>query len=156
MERDYRILFVEDYDADAMLLTIALKKSLERVEIVRMTSGAGALERLMAEGPEAFQLIILDLGLPDVPSPLQFYERIVSHSRCPIVIYSGGFFPEVAVRFTQMGAAGCVVKGMSAELAVQAILTAGRIHERRQCFLNGVEKVKSGLAQWNPSRSKSA
>ncbi|GJF30374.1 response regulator [Kitasatospora sp. NE20-6] len=61
--RPYRVLLVEDDLADAMLIEEALEEKAQR-EIVRVSNGQAALERLREQGTPLPDLIVLDLNMP--------------------------------------------------------------------------------------------
>jgi DNA-binding response OmpR family regulator len=89
------LAYVEDNDADAMMIEMSVQKSNCVYDLTRYRSVAGFLDNLDAAGageavrPEA---VLLDINLPD-GSGFDVLERVrqsYSPKELPIVVFSGG------------------------------------------------------------------
>jgi len=78
------ILLVEDSDTDAEMIKRALEKHMKTAAIVHAGT-ISAAERLLSE--QAFNAVILDLGLPDSTGPADTYARIAKAAeKTPVII----------------------------------------------------------------------
>ena len=105
-----RVLLVEDNPADARLVEILLSEagSSADFEVAHSERFAEALQRLEEA---TFEVILLDLSLPD-SSGLETVSRMrASAPRTPMVILSGQDDEEVALRAVQQGAQDYLIKG---------------------------------------------
>src|ERR671933_1348950 len=108
-EAGIRILLVEDNPGDARLVEILLSEvNAPRFFITHAEHLSEALQRL--EG-QSFDVILLDLSLPD-SSGLETVSRTRGAApRTPLVVLSGQDDEEVALRALQRGAQDYLVKG---------------------------------------------
>ncbi|MBV9895066.1 MAG: hybrid sensor histidine kinase/response regulator [Chloroflexi bacterium] len=106
-----RVLLVEDNPGDARLIREMLRDSGPRKSTMDLSFAdrlSGGLERLRSE---KFDLVLLDLTLPD-SSGLETFESVHSAApSVPIVVLSGLDDEAVAVRAVQFGAQDYLVKG---------------------------------------------
>src|SRR5918997_891443 len=105
-----RVLLVEDNPADARLVEILLSEagSSADFEVAHSERFAEALQRLEEA---TFEVILLDLSLPD-SSGLETVSRMrVAAPRTPMVVLSGQDDEEVALRAVQQGAQDYLIKG---------------------------------------------
>lgn len=104
-----RVLLVEDNPGDARLLKETLAEAGSgRFELVHLVRCEEATRRLQAEG---FDIVLLDLSLPDSKG-LETVERVRAVAeRVPIVILTGLDDEEVAVAAAKLGAQDYLVKG---------------------------------------------
>lgn len=116
-----RVLLVEDNPADARLLLEALaevgaRRSVDLVHVPRLEA---ALNRL---SEEAFDVVLLDLSLPDEHG-IATLLRVRSHSPAvPIVVLSGMDDESLMVRAVREGAQDYLVKGrMDGHLVVRSL-----------------------------------
>lgn len=109
----FRVLLIEDSPVDARLIEIVLSDAKNAdFEIVRAERLSKGMETL-AQG--VFDLVLLDLSLPDslgMETFEQLYERA---SHVPIVILSGINDEELAIRAVQKGAQDYLVKSADNE-----------------------------------------
>ena len=105
------ILLVEDNPGDVALLKITLsEESDERVVIETASRVTDAARMLDADG---FDVVLLDLTLPDA-SGTEALVRLQSHvSRVPIIVQTGTDDDELAVKAMQLGAQDYITKGKS-------------------------------------------
>ncbi len=135
-----RILLVEDNPGDARFLKIALEEELsERFEMIHETRLEEALQTL---GEAEFDMVLLDLSLPD-ETGLETFRRIASVSTdTPIVVLTGLNDEETARKALQGGAQDYLVKG---QFQRGSLLRAVRFSlERHKSRRNSLEH----LEQW--------
>jgi two-component system, NarL family, invasion response regulator UvrY len=124
-----RILIVDDHTVVRQGVRRLLAE-LPDLELVEATSGEEALDQVRAT---RFQLVILDLNLPNLGG-LELLRRLVKTSpRLPILVFSLHTEAIYAIRAMEAGARGFVSKNADAEellSAVEAILAGGTAMER--------------------------
>ncbi|AUG53714.1 response regulator [Thalassospira marina] len=110
-ENRFRILLVEDNPGDAFLVQTLLEEAGETFDIEHRINLAGALELLSAPTPEKrFDVVLLDLTLPD-SSGVQTISRIRdADGRVPIVVLTGHKDEELAFDALQHGAEDYLTK----------------------------------------------
>jgi len=118
--RVLKILCVEDNPEDALLLERMLKQSSMLTELVCVARFEQARERL-AEGD--FEIILLDLSLPDA----QGYETVTRMRslapHIPVVVLTGLMDESVGIRCVQAGAQDYLVKGKFDEGLLRRVLS---------------------------------
>jgi DNA-binding NarL/FixJ family response regulator len=106
-----RILLIEDNPADARFIYEMLKEENPRRYHLAHVDTLG--EALMRLGTETFDVVLLDLGLPDSFGP-QAVEPILSAAPgTPVVVLSGLQDDNFALQAAQIGAQDYVIKGRS-------------------------------------------
>jgi PAS domain S-box-containing protein len=105
----YKILLVEDNDADARFVHIQLSESgLRNWQLKHRDSLAGALQAL---GEERFAAVLLDLSLPDSRG-IETLEKLVGQfPDTNIIVLSGQDDAELAIETVKSGAQDYLVKG---------------------------------------------
>jgi PAS domain S-box-containing protein len=120
-ETAIKVLLVEDNPGDARLVEILLSEvgSSAGFEVVYAERLGEAIERL---GEADFDVILLDLSLPD-SSGLETVSRTrAAAPRTPMVVLSGQDDEETALRAVQRGAQDYLIKGQEdGELMVRSI-----------------------------------
>lgn len=123
-----QILCVEDNDGDFLLLSEAFKESdLEpRPVLHRVNSLAEAVAKLVVEeGKANFDIVLLDLNLPDSSGLETFYRIREAAPTTPVSILSGNSDRIMAVSLVQSGAQDYLPKdSLSADLVIRSILFA--------------------------------
>ena len=115
-----KVLLIEDNDADARFISEMFKeiktKKLELSHVKRLDDGLKLLDN------EPFDVLLLDLSLPD-STGISTFEKAHEHDlELPIVILSGLDDEEVAVRAVREGAQDYLMKGeVSGRLLSRAI-----------------------------------
>ncbi|CAN5760873.1 SpoIIE family protein phosphatase [soil metagenome] len=114
------VLLVEDNPADAQLLREVLKEvTSTKLKLTHVVSRTDALERHRAE---RFDVVLLDLGLPESVG-LETFIYFHKHApRVPTIVLSGLSDEEMAVSTVNRGAQDYLVKGrVDSDLLVRAI-----------------------------------
>jgi sigma-B regulation protein RsbU (phosphoserine phosphatase) len=106
--RPTRILLVEDNPGDARLLREALRESAHPTELVHVERMAAA-RQAVAEG--GFDVVLLDLSLPDAHGMATVGQMLDAAPEVPIVVLTGLDDERVAVQAVQAGAQDFLVKG---------------------------------------------
>src|SRR5919199_1671354 len=129
-EAGIRILLVEDNPGDARLGEILLSDSTSSsFEVVHAGRLEEALQRL--EG-QSFDVILLDLSLPD-SSGLETVSRTRGAApRTPLVVLSGQDDEEVALRALQLGAQDYLVKGRGGGDSIARVIRYSIERERAE------------------------
>ena len=123
MSRTLRILVVEDNRADADLIRELLPQ--QGPVSFQIESAARLAEAITRLDGKAFDLILLDLGLPDSQGLDTFRKLRQAVAEVPVIVLSGANDEELAVTAVQEGAQDYLVKGMvGGSLLIRAILHA--------------------------------
>lgn len=108
-EQDLRVLVVEDNRADVKLVRDALAVARgRRFAITDVARLSDALERLKVD---PFDVVLLDLGLPDSKGLATFSLLHAPYRLLPILVLSGLDDERVAVDAVRLGAQDYLVKG---------------------------------------------
>ncbi|MGC9400655.1 MAG: ATP-binding protein [Anaerolineae bacterium] len=114
----FQVLLIEDNSTDALLIQEMLESvngttNFDIFHVERLSHGLAQLER------RPFDLVLLDLSLPDSQGPDTF-ERLHTHaSQIPIIVLTGLDDRETAVQAVQRGAQDYLVKGSVDEHLLQ-------------------------------------
>jgi diguanylate cyclase (GGDEF)-like protein/PAS domain S-box-containing protein len=130
-DKALQILLVEDNPTDALLLEQELEDtrsaSFRLTHVERLSD---ALERL---ADDAFDAVLLDLGLPDSQGFDSFRRLHEPHPELPILVLTGLNDEDLAIRAVQEGAEDYLVKGeVPSQLLTRAILYAIERKRTRQ------------------------
>lgn len=120
-----RILLVEDEIHIVRALTPALEA--EGYDVTPVAAGAAALEALAREG---FDVILLDLGLPDMDGK-QVIERIREWSEVPIIVLSARHLEDEKIAAFDLGADDYVNKPFAMGELMARLRAAQRGRDRR-------------------------
>src|SRR5688572_15037911 len=90
VEESFRIVLIEDNDADAYLIQVALRQCGIDFELSHLNNGDHALQYLSHESPPP-NLVLLDLHLPgtDGPEILRAIRDDTRLANVPVIIVSG-------------------------------------------------------------------
>jgi two-component sensor histidine kinase len=123
MSQPIKALLVEDNPGDARFLQeVVADAGTPRLEWVTVDRLSDALQRLRAE---RFDVVLLDLSLPDTQGFETFERTCAQAPDVPIVVLTGLDDEELAVRTVQSGAQDYLVKGqIDGHLLVRAIAYA--------------------------------
>lgn len=120
-----RILLVEDESHIVRALTPALEA--EGYQVSPVATGAAALEAMAGEG---FDLVLLDLGLPDMDGK-QVIERIREWSEVPIIVVSARHLEEEKIAAFDLGADDYVDKPFAMGELLARLRATQRGRDRR-------------------------
>lgn len=109
MRPKLRVLLIEDDPGDALLVKTALKEA-RSVSFVAMheTTLTDAIERLTVSS--TFDVVLLDLGLPDSESADTLPRLLAAVPPVPIVVMTGLDAPQAAEHAIELGAQDFMVK----------------------------------------------
>lgn len=103
----YRVLLVEDNPADVLLLMESFAEANSGYKFAHVERLAEAIERIHRE---RFDLILLDLGLPDSRGTETFVQMHEHAATIPVLVLTGLDDPTVGLATLQNGAQDYVVK----------------------------------------------
>ncbi len=119
-EKKLRVLLVEDNPTDALLLQDELADVRSpRLEIINVSRLRDAVQKVVAE---PFDVVLLDLGLPDSHGLETFHQFHHVAPRKPIIVLSGLDDEQVAIDTVHAGAQDYLMKGrVASDLLVRAM-----------------------------------
>jgi len=132
------ILLVEDNPGDVALLKITLSEESDERVVVETASRVTDAARMLDAG--GFDVVLLDLTLPDA-SGTEALVRLQAHvSRVPIIVQTGTDDDALAVKAMQLGAQDYITKGKSdgrilmrrIRQAIERTRTARELAEQRR------------------------
>ncbi len=139
-----RVLLIEDNPDDACLLREALNEAREaHIDLVHVEHLDEAAKLLRQE---TFQVILLDLSLPDSQG-IETVLRVQDHApSVPIIVLTGLADDNIALQAVRAGAQDYLVKGdIDARILVRSIRYAS---ERKQAY-EGMARLAADLARAN-------
>jgi DNA-binding response OmpR family regulator len=103
-------LLIEDNADEAVLIQRDLagtpRVSCKVTHVSRLADGLEILKNIR------FDVILLDLGLPDAPAGIKTFEKAYAHaSEIPIIVLTGHDDDKIAIESVQKGAQDYIVKG---------------------------------------------
>jgi DNA-binding response OmpR family regulator len=106
------ILLVEDNPGDIRLLQEILREvGTTQYQITPAMTLAAAIDRLSVVDPEPFDIILLDLSLPDSLGMASFFSLHRQAPQIPIVVFTGLDDEMLALSAMQQGAQDYLIKG---------------------------------------------
>jgi DNA-binding NarL/FixJ family response regulator len=108
IEKAVKVLIVEDDPSDAKLVRSTLSVSVQRYDTEVADCISTAIERLQAS---TFDVILLDMGLPDSQGIDTVSKVHNEYPDIPIVVLTGLDDDETGIRAVQIGAQDYLVKG---------------------------------------------
>jgi len=140
-----RILVIEDDAQFARLLTAMLAQDTEPHAVVHAASLAAALARL---AEQRFDVLLVDLGLPDSKGLPTFHTARDHAGDAPVVVVSGTRDDALALEAIREGAADYLVKGGLTAQGVQRVVH--HAVERKRLILDRerlVGELQAALAE---------
>jgi len=146
------VLLVEDNPADVLMLEAALAHVTQVAFHVTAVEQLG--QGLQSLAQRAFDVVLLDLGLPDSQGLATFTRLHAQAPSIPVVVLSGLQDEELATKVVYAGAQDYLIKGqVGSELLVRSIRYAierhrlqGQLRAREQHFRALIEHSADGIA----------
>lgn len=113
--KELKILHVEDSDTDAYAVERALSKDPSTHYTLQRACTMAAAEEMLKSGPQDWDLVLLDLELPDSTGRNDTYRRISmakNNDDIPVLILSGVNDQSLAVHMVDDGAEDFVRKAL--------------------------------------------
>lgn len=152
---EIRVLLVEDNEGDYILTREMLEEHNRNpmnltspFRLTRVDSFKGALDKL---GSERFDLILLDLSLPDAEGVETFYSIRAVAFNTPTIIFSGLDDERTALRAVQAGAQDYIIKG---QLESALLTRAVRHAVERNRIVHELEQLKEEAIRANRLKSE--
>jgi two-component system sensor histidine kinase/response regulator len=143
-----RILLIEDNPDDACLLREALDDTKEQIQLVHVGQLEDAAKLL---GEESFQIILLDLSLPDSQG-IETLVRVQGQaSSVPIVVLTGLDDDNIALRAVRAGAQDYLVKG---DIDARNLLRAIRYASERKQAYEEMARLAADLTRANKAKDE--
>jgi signal transduction histidine kinase len=120
-----RVLYAEDDPQVAGVVALAFEPYANTCEIETVTSGRACLEAMARED---YDVLLLDLGMPDVNGLQVLSELIARRDSRPVIMVSGQGQHELAVRAMRAGAIDCIDKNSAEFRRIPEIVL--RVHAR--------------------------
>ena len=132
------VLLIEDSEIDALLLREALAGDLlgqfEVTAVERLSAGL----QLLAQ--QHFDVVLLDLGLPDSQGLATFEKLHAAAPEVPVVVFSGNLDTGAATEAVQRGAQDYLVKGQTAWDSAPRAIRYAIERQRSQALLQQNER----------------
>lgn len=103
------VLLVEDSDSDARLVSVYLSDNARGRMVFRLTHVKSLDEAISEANSVSFDVILLDLDLPDA-SGLKGVEQLSACYSCPIIVLSGSRDEQLALMAVRNGAQDYLIK----------------------------------------------
>jgi PAS domain S-box-containing protein len=139
-----KTLLIEDNPGDVLLLRNALEADqLSVFELTAVETLAGGLHQIQQA---VFDIVLVDLGLPD-SAGLQTFERIhQANLTLPVVVFSGNEDEQQAIDAVRNGAQDYLVKSLSGfEMAARTIRYAIERHKSQQALRESETRFSSAF-----------
>jgi DNA-binding response OmpR family regulator len=117
-----KVFLVEDDDSTREMVQFCLETSLPEIQVSGTNSGIEALSRLK---DEVFDVVLLDLGLPDIDG-LEALEQLRQFSQVPVLILSARTNPDTISRSLNIGASAYITKPFHYETLVKQVQSVVR------------------------------
>lgn len=109
-----RILHVEDSETDAVIIQRAIKKKLPKSHITHINNMKDVETALQEDGD--FDIILLDLGLPDTSDRRESFKRVEKLKKnIPVIILTSVNDHDLALGFVGEGAENYIKKSVVCE-----------------------------------------
>ena len=131
--KDLRILHVEDSETDAIIIQRAIKKSMPKCEITHINNMKDVEGKLRED--DQFDIILLDLGLPDTSDRKESFKRVEKlRKNIPVIILTSVNDHDLALGFVGKGAENYIKKSVVCETpeTLQQAIEFAVCHYRHQ------------------------
>jgi diguanylate cyclase (GGDEF)-like protein len=143
-----RVLLVENDDADALRIEAGLRERLGDGVIVRRVATLGQGIRALIEG--SFDVIVLELGVPDASGIATLAGIRGAASGVPVVVYTRSLDDSLALRALRAGAQECLAKTDTPPEALGRVLQFAIERQRRLASLEAARVEASHRATHDP------
>lgn len=144
-----RVLLVESDPGDAELIQIWLRRAHANSYEIWHVESLGDAESCLAK--QRFDLVLLDLSVPDAPGPWAFQSLHENHPDLPVIVFSSFNEAEPASRLLSEGAHDHLVKGqMSGDTLIRSMrhgIERGRLTRELRRAQNRAEEVDGVRAE---------
>jgi PAS domain S-box-containing protein len=144
-----RVLLIEDNSADVVLMRIALASDTLRSFELTTAEYLGAALVLLKD--HSFDVILLDLGLPDTQGLETFTRLHQAHPHTPTVILSGLLDEALALQAVQAGAQDYLVKGLSSRDTLSRAIRYAIERKRGEESLQASERMLKLFVEHAPA-----
>ena len=149
----WNVLLVEDDSIDAQLIEAYLSKAAptggQHFHIERVARFGAAIERL-SRGGQAFDVVLLDRGLPDADRSAAIDELRERFPALPIVVLTGLDDPTAAMDAVAHGAQDYLVKGRVTAESLMRVLNYAITRQRLEQQVREREAEHRALFEQNP------
>ncbi len=107
-----KILLVEDYTADSMLLKIGVRRTAAAVELCVEQTGEAALTKLAADPAQTYRLAVIDINLPRL-SGFEILKRLKADphtAALPVIMMTSSTSVDDVEKAYVLGASAYLVK----------------------------------------------
>lgn len=142
---DIRLLLVEDNPGDARLVQIAFEGSLSRdssAEAYQLTVVDNLADAMRAASGDRFDLILLDLGLPDSVGLQGLHQLRARDEETPILVLTGNSDEGLGLEAVRSGAQDYLVKG---DIDARSLAKSVRFALERARLAKGLLRAHSDL-----------
>lgn len=143
------ILVVEDNPGDFLLVEDYLTEQIFEPEIINASSFAGATS-ILAKGEFDFDVILLDLTLPDKSGNELITEILKEAIDCPVIILTGYMDIEFSIQSIMLGISDYLLKDELNGVSLYKSITYCIERRKRTLELEESEKRYSDLFHLNP------
>jgi DNA-binding NtrC family response regulator len=137
------ILIVEDNRGDIALIEGYLVEYLPKPEITAVSSFSEA-NSILKDRKSIFDIIFLDLSLPDKSGETLIGKIISSSGGCPVVVLTGNADIEFGIKSLSLGIADYLVKD---EITARSLYKSVVYNIERKRIINTVERQNSKLQE---------
>jgi PAS domain S-box-containing protein len=136
--RSYNILVVEDNPGDCMLIEEFLEEQIIAPHLTFASSYARARDEIEAQTPKkSFDVILLDLTLPDVSGEPLIREILGLQVKIPVIVLTGYADMRFSVRSLSLGVADYILKDdLNASILYKSIIYS----IERKSFINELKE----------------
>ncbi len=147
-----RILVVDDDSLNRLMLAMSLEQEGHRV--AQAENGRQALERLREEQAPSFDVVLLDVLMPELDGyeTLAQIKRDATLRHLPVIMISAIDETDSAIRCIELGAEDYLPKPFNPVLLrarLGASLEKKRLHDQEREHLAMIEARDAELAEWN-------
>ena len=142
MQEILKILLVEDNPADARWVDIQLHESFGTGYILETCDYLSRALTLLEKN--IYDIILLDLSLPDSDGLNGLSKILANYAECPIIIFTGLLDESVGIEAVQLGAQDYLIKGkINSHILKRSINYSIERHELSKKLTENIKKVEA-------------